>query len=512
MASTTVRSSQRQRRWATRLESCRKSAPRPLAQQGADSLIETHTCRGFWWTVSNPDLKLNGTLTITNGDPRLDVVGDFGHELISESDRGRTYSLSLADQELVVGITTDGRSVTLVDCAEVSGTKHFPGVATAVYRADAAIFGHAFEKDEQIELDEIEIRTTELEQWLGHVPFPVEFDAEADMQLATVGVIRPQNIEIPLANGECAQLRFEVRASGLGAITTDATLRYAAWIGLRFMKRRAFGDATRTVHQLRNFLSLAVGTPLTLLAVDGYHDDVVDHQGNRKPLQVLYSVARNPEPSARRIQRHQMLFTYDEVRDRFAEILSAWFDHHEILEPVFALYFGTLYNPGVYLEQRFIAFAQAIETYDRLRRPMARERGASEHKELIREILETTPEQHRKWLKEKLAFSNALTLARRLEHVLGACRRVTARVVGDEDVTAFVRSVRDTRNYYTHWDPPGKQKAATERELHRLTLQLRTVLEAAFLLELNFESERIEDVLQRARRFDEINLQREPPT
>lgn len=69
--------------------------------------------------------------------------------------------MSLADQELVVGITTDGRSVTLIDCVEVSGTTHFPGVATAVYQARFAIFGAVFEKDEPIELDEIEIRTTD---------------------------------------------------------------------------------------------------------------------------------------------------------------------------------------------------------------------------------------------------------------------------------------------------------------------------------------------------------------
>jgi hypothetical protein len=74
-------------------------------------LIETHTCRGLWWTPSEPDVRLNGTLTITKGDPRLDVVGDFGHEVISESDGERTYSMSLADRERVVGITTDGRSV-----------------------------------------------------------------------------------------------------------------------------------------------------------------------------------------------------------------------------------------------------------------------------------------------------------------------------------------------------------------------------------------------------------------
>jgi len=100
------------------------------------------------------------------------------------------------------------------------------------------------------------------------------------------------------------------------------------------------------------------------------------------------------------------------------------------------------------------------------------------------------------------------SLAKRLEHVLGPCPNVTARIVGDQGVSAFVRSVRDTRNYYTHWDPGRKRKAVTEaRDLYRLTLQL-AVLETVFLLELDFECERIEGVLERARRFDEIDTQR----
>lgn len=191
-------------------------------------MIETHTYQGLWWTPSDPEEKLSGTLTITKGVPILDVVGDFGHDVISEGDHERTYSMSPAYQERLVGTTTDGRSVTLVDCAEVRWNRHFPGAATAIYRARAAIVGHIFEPDESVALHEIEIRTSELEQWVGHVPFPVEhFDATNDAALAKIGVTRPQIIEIPLANGERAHLRFEIRhpASASSRPTPTCTTR-----------------------------------------------------------------------------------------------------------------------------------------------------------------------------------------------------------------------------------------------------------------------------------------------
>jgi hypothetical protein len=112
-------------------------------------------------------------------------------------------------------------------------------------------------------------------------------------------------------------------------------------------------------------------------------------------------------------------------------------------------------------------------------------------------------------LKGELAWSNDLKLAQRIEHVLSGCPNVAARIVGDEGVDAFVRVVKWTRNYYTHYDPSGKERAATEgRDMHRLTVQLRAVLETAFLLELGFDCEAIETGLERARRFEEIDIQR----
>jgi hypothetical protein len=204
-----------------------------------------------------------------------------------------------------------------------------------------------------------------------------------------------------------------------------------------------------------------------------------------------------------------MLFTFSEARDRLPDVLGAWVARHDLLEPVFALYFGTLYNPNLYLEQRFVAYAQAIETYDRRRRPSVKERDPAEHKALVSEIVDAVPAEHRKWLKKKLAWSNDLALGQRIEHVLSACPNVTDRIVGDEGLTAFIRAVRNTRNYYTHYDPARKSKAVTEpRDLYRLTVQLRAILETAFLLELDFDCADVEAVLQRARRFEEIELQR----
>jgi hypothetical protein len=114
-------------------------------------LIDTQTHRGFWWTPAAAEHRLSGTLTITRGEPRLEVEGDFGHELISEKDGQRVYSGMPENQRRIVGMTTDGKQVTLDDCFFASGNIRSPGIPTTVYRARLAVFGHMFE-DEVIEL------------------------------------------------------------------------------------------------------------------------------------------------------------------------------------------------------------------------------------------------------------------------------------------------------------------------------------------------------------------------
>lgn len=67
---------------------------------------------------SDPDEKLTGTLTITKGEPTLELVSHFGRRLLNSSETERAYSLDLADQERILGLTTDGKDVTLAHCSE----------------------------------------------------------------------------------------------------------------------------------------------------------------------------------------------------------------------------------------------------------------------------------------------------------------------------------------------------------------------------------------------------------
>jgi hypothetical protein len=441
---------------------------------------ESHEYKGLWWLPGDDDEALSGTAVIADGSAELEVVGDFGRALLSETAREKQYSLDLEDKPRVLGIAANGKEITLEGLAERGHTVHLPGLATARYQADVAVVGKHFPASEEITFDEISICASDLNAWTRVSGFDISMGLEQLKEKGATALssteIRyeaPDDIDIPLARGENAIIRFTAPSKGLGHGTDHVELSQKAALHLRFAKRANIRTVFKRVSQVRNFLSLAAGRPASVLSVTGYRDDYT--QGNTsfpRPIEIYWQIPHNPEPSARRRQVREMLFTLDETQSEMSTVMRKWFRRQPHLEPVFNLFFGTLYNPGLYLEVKFLAYAQAIETYDYRRR---RKPGR-------------------------------LTLAQRMGDVLGRCRTVSKRIVGEgeDDLDDFIREFKDSRNYYTHYNPKLEMKAASGTALLLLCIQLQAIIEMSLLRELGFPCRAINGMLERSRRYAEI--------
>jgi ApeA N-terminal domain 1 len=444
------------------------------------SLVEAHEFRGFWWLPADEEKKLTGTLAINDGASALDVVGDFGHRLLSETSREKTYSLDPAEQTRIVGISTDGREITLDGFIAAPGMISMPGIPTATYRHDFALIGKQFDEDEEIGFDEIAIRASDLNTWTLVSGFQnqmrLEKNEEKGFSSFTGVDIRyeaPDDIDIPLARGERAFIRFAATSKGITGRGTDISLKQEAAFHLRFRRRCDLRTVLGRVSQVRNFLSLAVGRPVTVFSVSGYRDDFVYEQlGASRPIELVWQLPRNPEPPAKRREPHEMLFTLREAAPSISSVLKHWFAKQERMSPVLDLFFGVRHHPGLTLEVTFLSYAQALETYDYRRR---RKPGK-------------------------------LSLAERMASVLGQCRSVSKRIVGsDPDAeSALIDDFKNSRNYYTHYNPKREKKAAKGANLYLLTIQLQALLEMSLLRQLGFGCRAIEATLERSRRLTEI--------
>lgn len=476
-------------------------------------MIETYEYGGLWWLPSEETKKLSGTLTITRGQGELAVLGSFGHDVLDKSEDALVLSPIPRDVPRILGMTTAGREVTLEACTTSNSRQNFPGIPTTTYRARVVLFNAWFTEEEEIVFDEISLRTSDLDTWAYVSGFgqSISDEEHPETGLSVVTAIDihfepPPAITIPLDHGEEAKVDFAVRYSGLRPVTTDVNLSHTASFRLRYANPRPLHDALLSVGQLRNFLSLAVGRPQTVLTVKAFKDDFVRPESKtRQPIELLFEIVHNPDPPESPLHPTFMLFTLPEAKPGISEAMRAWFGRQELLRPVFNLYFAMLYHPAMYRDVHFLAYAQAVETYD-FRRRNATEIPSDQHEQRIAEILAASPPGHRGWLERKLAYSNELGLRRRVRDVMNECPTVSSKIVGETaaDRRAFIAGFVDSRNYYTHYNPDLERRAATGVALALLVVQLRALIEMSLLRELGFSCGDIDSILDRVQRYAAI--------
>jgi ApeA N-terminal domain 1 len=108
-------------------------------------------------------------------------------------------------------------------------------------------------------------------------------------------------------------------------------------------------------------------------------------------------------------------------------------------------------------------------------------------------VLGSAPADYRKWLEQKLEYSNELSLRRRLKELLTPFPALYKELGG----ASFVNRILDTRNYLTHYDEKSRMNAAQGERLHWLSEKLRIVVEMCLLTELGISASAMSDILLR---------------
>jgi hypothetical protein len=484
-------------------------------------MVETRDYEGYLWLPkdggeslpADASKRLAGKLTIERGRAELALLGNFGHKVFRKSDEQTVYSPLPSDVPRVLGLTSDGKRVTLDKCTVIASRMSWPGITTATYRADVALVGVWFLENEPIVFDEFALRTTEMDTWVGVSGLTqsihgAEGDGERKFNLSAIDIRfePPESITIPLDDGEEVRITFGYTSLAMERVPVTAGISQRSFLHFRYAAPRSVYEIPASVAKLRNFLTLGVGKPVTVLSVTGYRDDYIHPATNiREPVELLWHIPHNSVPAGRKVEPFEMLFRLGDSEPGISQLLRSWLARQDLFKPVVDLYFAMLYHPDIFAEVRFLLYAQAIETYD-FRRRDPWELPPKEHRRRVKALLEQVPEGWYEWLRPKL-LNNYRVLDERIRDVLDECPTVSAKIVGNsqEEVEEFVRLFKRTRNYYTHYTPELEEKAATQPAArHLLAVQLRAMLEMSLLRELGFGEEAIDEILERVERYLEI--------
>jgi hypothetical protein len=107
----------------------------------------------------------------------------------------------------------------------------------------------------------------------------------------------------------------------------------------------------------------------------------------------------------------------------------------------------------------------------------------------IKSIIDSTPIEHKDWLEQKLAFSNEPALKNRLDDLIHDDIDYWIFFNGKDEGEKFATDVKNTRNYYTHYDESLSKKAFKGEELEFACSHLQLMVEYYLLKEIGLSHE-----------------------
>ena len=271
------------------------------------------------------------------------------------------------------------------------------------------------------------------------------------------------------------------------------------------------------IHKLQYFFTFCVLKTVYPIKITGESAaSTWEHPKNRnltednriffEPIQIVSHWVDLPDLSQiDQIDPHEILFTLEEIQETSEFIMNKWWIKNEVFKSVFDIYFGTIFNSRMYLENTYLSLAQCIESYHRKSsRFLDYQIDPDEYNERIQIVknslkgIKQLTNSQKKSLISTLKMGNTLSLENRIQQLLITYPTISPFIVGNEE--NFPYTIALNRNNLTHLDPKPQIKYATFEELYDLSLRMRLLLITVFLDELGFEIKIIEKKVERLTR------------
>lgn len=368
---------------------------------------------------------------------------------------------------VILGQTIGGPGVTLTDCYALGSQGPIgKNLSIAQLSPSLVLIGETVEKKEDIAYAAASFQLTALGPWLGTSGITWK-------GMERIEYTRPPSIDLRLPDATVSIYRGLSGSYG----QHEVTLKEEAAVHVTTEHRLSPGDWYR--HFIRPFallLSLATLIPTRHSALvfetgdpegDNFHTiNVVDSHLFPK------SVGRDiPHPT-------EMRFIYDDVSSSFEALVNNWFRFFRDSHNVVNTYFSAVHSPHTHEEGKFAAIVESLEGFHRATRDN-HEMPDDQHEERIQSIISAAPQEYRQWLTDRLLYSNALSLRRRLRDIVETTGEATRPFLTDE--RAFINKVVSTRNDFAHGIPHQRSESVAPEKLWEYSFVLSVAMDACLL-------------------------------
>lgn len=440
---------------------------------------------GYFWLPEKEDRKIPGTLSISDGGHiELEVVGLFDESI--ESLNG--YD----DLSRIIGHVEKDGLVTLDSCFYTNKNISFGGISKSKIYVSRVLSGVAYDKDESVTFNSLSFSVDCFDEWVGISGINVNSDWKNKTAIITYNPL--QNISYQLDNGMQLEICFAYTLPGLPN-TNEAKITQRAYFKLTSEDLKPLNEFTEMAYKLTNLMCFAIDATVTLRNLFVTSSEIQREVGEGKkhpiPIGVYYPSIPFSEKAPNK-SWHQMLFNYGAIKSNAQDVFNNWINAYEIIAPALSLYFSTKIDAQKYLDGKFLALVQGLETYHR-RTSDEKLMDSSEFDLLVSTLVEKCPEKHLEWLNGRLMHGNEINLGKRLKRIIEPFKD---RLGSSKERSKLLRKIVDTRNYLTHYNEDLKNSSAQGRELWVLCQKMEIIFQLHFLKVVGFSDEEISSVVE----------------
>lgn len=438
---------------------------------------------GAWWDSNHSDVRWPGALHINEqGNHRLElttVALKDVTELPPVEDIGETRTFHGHDQH--------GRAYSLFGCV-AAGSSQSTARVCRNWNVHCVVGGLRAPNIDEVNFDEVWVDFSDLQEWLCTPPIKHE-----EQRAAGEIVLKHAPEDSKIISSKLGYTLLLGSQIGTSFTMTDVSFQQKRSLSLQFDPPVSLRKLQPYILELQWFLSLGRGEPARVLRVDGLQKEVTRGEARFPEIIDVWKGWVGSDVDVRALTRWEMLFTLDDLGNYFGPMLERWQQYREKHAAVLSSYFSTKFNRHLYSNHRILFLAHALELYHQLNFEGAVQ-PVAKYAARIDGICAAVPEEA-EWLRQRLEGANRKTLAIRLRELLEAKRSLIGRLVPDE--ATFVAMVKDTRNYYTHYDPRLKKngRVAEGVVLMKLTNDMQAMMEALILDDLGAPNSAVQKVL-----------------
>lgn len=439
---------------------------------------------GEWWLPETPNVKVSGALKFSIQSTYLELNGSF------EPTQGLTTP---SDREIIHGLGRKGEKITLNKCyfTQLEGNL---GSANVTYVIQTFFVGSYFQNEDEIKFSKINVKFSKLNTWIQTHGFKSEIERPSTYVHKYTS---PQNITVKIDE----QLSFSIVFGFSTTIEHEPKKRRLmeqdVSINLFVDEELDLLKFWKIVHHLRHFISLGILAPENVAALIGFTNRFTHQVGQQQEMdeiKIYWSKGNSPNNSY--VNLTNMMFSFEQIQNNFENYIKKWFELRETLGIVANLYFGTLYNPQSYINEKFFNIVASLESFHRIYRDD--KTWSEEHFEQLKSTIGNaiTDNEDREKIMGKIKYANELTLRNRLKQIINEYNFVLTSERGFDN--SFIDLVVETRNYYAHYDLSLKNNIISNENLPIFINKLRIIVEICLLSQMGMEEEDIKTCVQKS--------------